>query len=278
MREGKNMEDWKKTCDWENLTPEQRIEYLERHKMFDVDINDDPPTFELKPEKIDYLRKKWTNKLKRNCANFFASRYIENLIKKKQLIINDITGLDNLKNLPTGAVLTCNHFSWMDNFCMQKVFEKVQKKGQKMWKVIREGNYTNPPCLKFFFRHCNTFPLSSNLATMKKFVSATREALQNGDYILIYPEESLWPDYQKPKPLKDGAYKFAVKNNVPVVPIFITFEKDSTSGYTIHVLPPIYKDDNKSYKENVQEMQQKNYDMWVEVYEKVYDKKLEYLD
>ena len=42
--------------------------------------------------------------------------------------------------------------------------------------------------------------------------------------ILIYPEQSMWYNYRKPKPLKVGAFSFAVKNNVPVLPIFITCE------------------------------------------------------
>lgn len=272
------MEQWKSSIGWEKMSPNQRIEYLETHQMFDVDVNDDPPTIELKPEKIDYLRKKPINKIKRNIANFCAKRYIGKLIKNKQLNIKEIKGIGNLKNLNSGAVLTCNHFSWLDNFCVQKVFEKVEKKGQKMWKIIREGNYTNPPCLGFFFRNCNTFPLSSNISTMKKFMSAVRTALSNGDFILIYPEESLWPDYKKPKPLKDGAYRFAIKGNVPVVPIFITFETnlEGLTEYTVHVLPPIYKDDTKSYAENVEAMKNKNYDEWVRIYEEVYNQPLEY--
>lgn len=273
------MEDWKVECGWDNMQPNERIEYLEKNQKFDIDVFDDPPTIELKPEKIDYLRKKWFNKLKRNIGNFFAHRYIESLIKKKQLNIKEIVGLENLKTLNSGAILTCNHFSPLDNFCIQKVFEKVAKKRQKMWKVIREGNYTNPPCMKFFFRNCNTFPLSSNMSTLKKFLSAVKTALNNGDFVLIYPEASLWPDYQKPKPLKDGAFNLAVKNNAPIVPIFITFEKNEQglTEYTIHISAPIYKDENKSAKENIEEMKNKNYQEWVDIYEKAYNKKLEYL-
>lgn len=273
------MEKWKSECGWDNMNPTQRIEYLEKNEKFDVDVLDDPPTIELKPEKIDYLRKKWYNKIKRNIANFFAHKYIEKLIKKKQLNIKQIVGLENLQSVEGGAVITCNHFSPLDNFCVQKVFEKVQKKGQRIWKIIREGNYTNPPCMKFFFRNCNTFPLSSNVSTMKKFLTAVNYVLNNGDYILIYPEESMWLDYKKPKPLKDGAYNFAVKNNVPVVPIFITFEQNAQglTEYTINISKPIYKDDSKTKAENIKEMKNTNYQNWVDIYENAYHQKMEYL-
>ena len=90
------MEKWKSECGWDNMNPTQRIEYLEKNEKFDVDVLDDPPTIELKPEKIDYLRKKWYNKIKRNIANFFAHKYIEKLIKKKHPRVYDGNKLLNV--------------------------------------------------------------------------------------------------------------------------------------------------------------------------------------
>ena len=55
-----------------------------------------------------------------------------------------------------------------------------------------------------------------------EFVKAVNTILNEKDFILIYPEKSLWWNYRKPKPLKNGAFNLAVKNNVPVLPIFIT--------------------------------------------------------
>ena len=43
-------------------------------------------------------------------------------------------------------------------------------------------------------------------------------------YILIYPEQYMWWNYKKPRPFKDGAFRFACKHNCPVVPCFITIE------------------------------------------------------
>ena len=57
-------------------------------------------------------------------------------------------------------------------------------------------------------------------------MKAADTILKRGDFILIYPEQSLWWNYEKPKPLKNGAYKIASRSNVPVIPIFITM-KDS---------------------------------------------------
>lgn len=282
-KKGIKMEDWKIEAGWDKMSIPERIEFLEKTGRFDVDAFDNPPTIELKPNKIDYLREKPISKIKTAIANFMAKRYINNLIKKKQLIIKEIVGLENFEGL-NGAVITCNHFNAHDNFTIQKVFEKVQKKGQKMWKIIREGNYTNPPCLDFFFKNCDTMPLSQNIHTMGKFLKSTKKALDRGDYLLIYPEESMWIDYTKPKPLKEGAFNLAVRSNCPVLPIFITL-KDSeiengqggyVKEYTVNILPPIYPKQELSKRENILDMMSQNYDAWVEVYERTYGKKLEY--
>lgn len=277
--------EWKNSVGWQNLNTEERITLLEKEGKFDIDSSDDPPTFELKPEEIDYLRKKWINKLKTKLANKVASNYIEKLIKQGNLVIKEINGLEHFEGLNSGALITCNHFNPFDNFAIQKVFEKVQKPKQKMWKIIREGNYTNPPCLPFFFKNCDTLPLSENKHTMMKFLQALKTVLTRGDYVLIYPEESLWWNYKKPKPLKNGAFNLAVRNNSPVIPIFITIKdvahKDDSFAmvqeYYVHILEPIYPDKNLSKQENIKQMKQRNYNAWVEVYEKFYGEKLTYL-
>ena len=47
------------------------------------------------------------------------------------------------------------------------------EKDKRLYKVIREGNYTNFPGLYgFFFRNCDTLPLSSNKRTMIEFLKA----------------------------------------------------------------------------------------------------------
>ena len=273
----------------ERLALLQKIEELERIGEFDKDVLPDPPTLELKPEKIDYLRKKPINRLKMSFANFCARRLISKLVKSKALVIKEIRGAENFVKIgKSGAILTCNHFSPNDSFLMQLGLEagcKYNKHKKRMFKVIREGNYTNPPVFKFFMQNCNTLPLSQNSQTMRKFMRAVNELLTRGDYVLIYPEESLWPDYRKPKPLKPGAYRFAVKNNVPVVPFFITMEDSEKVGadgfpvqeYTIHILPPIYSNKDLPEKEQIEDMKKRNYDAWVQVYEEFYGKKLEYI-
>jgi 1-acyl-sn-glycerol-3-phosphate acyltransferase len=264
----------------------EEIEKLEREGLFDVDPEKDPPTIELTLDKVDYLRKKSTSKIKTRVANKLGEHFFDEIIKNNKLIIKEVKGLENLNNIQSGAILTCNHFNPFDCFTVEKVFRMSGlSKTKKLYKVIREGNYTNfPGFYGFLFRNCDTLPLSSNLKTMTAFMKAVNIILQRGDFILIYPEQSLWWNYKKPKPLKNGAFRLSAKNNVPIVPFFITMEDSDiiddngfpVQEYTVNIKEAIYPDTNLTEKENTQVMKEKNYQVWKEIYEDFYKIPLEY--
>ena len=119
---------------------------------------------------------------------------------------------------------------------------------------------------------------------MIQFMKAVNILLQKGDFILIYPEQSLWWNYRKPKPLKNGAFKMAVRNNVPVIPIFITMEDSDIIGddgfpiqeYIVNIAEPIYPDNNLQPKERVEKLLNKNFEIWKNIYEDFYKIPLEY--
>ena len=264
----------------------EKIEKLEKEGKFDVDVENDPPTIELKPRQVDYLNKKITSKTKTIVANKIGEKFLNELIRSKRLIIKEVKGMENLQSVDSGAIITCNHFNPFDSFAVEKTFRASgQEKSKKLYKVIREGNYTNFPGLYgFFFRNCDTLPLSSNKRTMVEFMKAVDKILQRGDFILIYPEQSMWWNYRKPKPLKSGAFKLAARNDVPIIPIFITMEDSSVIGedgfpvqeYTINIEKPIYPNEELTKSKNTKNMKQKNFEIWQKVYEKFYKKPLEY--
>ena len=265
-----------------------RIEEYEKKGWFSKDVEEDPPTIPLTPDKVDYLNKKLKNKIATFFVNLGAKRFIKNLVKNGQMIIKGIEGIENFEAIQnSGAILTCNHFNAFDNFAIHyALFPYMYKPGkQVLYKVIREGNYTNfPGIYGFFFRHCNTLPLSANFSTMKNFMAAMKVLLERGEKVLIYAEQGMWWNYRKPRPLTAGAFKFAAESKVPVLPIFITMnDSDKIGGdgfpiqeYTLHFLPAIYPDETKSVKENMESMKDKNYAMWKEVYEKTYGIPLTY--
>jgi len=270
----------------DRVAVQKKIEEYENAGTFDIDVEDDPPTKELLPNKIDYLRKSPIAKFKSFIAYLKAKKFLHHILDNRLMIIRDIRGLENLQNLDTGAVLTCNHFNPFDTFAVHKAFlESGESKKRQLYRVIREGNYTSfPGFYGYLMRHFYTLPLSSNTATMRKFTKAVDTLLKDGNFILIYPEQSMWYNYRKPKPLKIGAYSIAVKNNVPVVPIFITMKDSETLGddgypiqvYTINIGKPIYPDGELDKKARIDSMMDENSRVWKEIYENDYNMPLTY--
>lgn len=264
----------------ERLEILEKIEYLEKTGQFDKDVENDPPTVTLTADGVDYLNEKLSSRLKTRFANIIGERFLDQILKTQKLLIKEIKGIENLKELKSGAIITCNHFNPFDSFAIEYAFRKSGLAQEKrLYKVIREGNYTNFPGLYgFFFRNCDTLPLSSSNQTMMEFLRAADKILNAGDMILIYPEQSLWWNYKKPKPLKPGAFRIASRNNVPVLPIFITMEDSNIIGedgfaiqeYTINIGKPIFPENGLSEKENTKIMKEKNYKNWKEVYEDFY--------
>lgn len=269
----------------ERLNVIKKIAQYEEEGRFDEDVENDPPSKMLMPDQVDYLRKKVSSKIKTKVAFKVARKFLNSIIANKEMIVKDIIGIENIKNLKTGAIITCNHFNAFDSFAIQLVYEKSKQKKRKFFRVIREGNYTNfPGFYGFLMKNCNTLPLSSNYKTLQKFITSTDKLLQDGHFVLVYPEQSMWWNYRKPKPLKDGAYKFATRNNVPVLPCFITMKDSDILGedgffiqeYTIHVGEPLYPDVALSRNENITLLKEKNFAYWKKVYEEVYGLPLVY--
>ena len=264
----------------------RRIAELEKKELWHLDVEDDPETYPLMPDDVDYLYEKLSSRIKNKIANIAGTRFFDKMIAKRQLIIKEVRGIENFTAVKGGKIVTCNHFSVCDNYAVWVALREYMD-GRMLYKVIREGNYTNPPRpFGLFMRYCNTLPLSSQAATMKKFMRAVKILLERGETILIYPEQSMWWNYRKPKPMQDGAFSLAVRAGKPIIPIFITMEdSDILDGdgffvqeYTINILPAIYPPQGLSNVEAREKMKKENYDAWVKTYENFYQKRLVYAE
>ncbi len=263
----------------------EKIKEYERLGYFDRDVENDPPTRPLRPGEVDFIGRKFRTRLFTRIANMAARRHFEKKIRDGELVIKEVRGIENyLAVAKGGALLTANHFNAYDNYAVYKAIEPYLD-GKNLYKIIREGNYTSFGGLYgFFFRHCNTLPLSNRMATLRELIEGVGILLERGEKILIYPEQGMWWNYRKPRPLKLGAFRFAAKAGVPVVPIFITTEDTDTVGadgfavkaYTVHILPAIHPSVEKNVRENTEAMCLENYRLWKETYEATYREPLTY--
>lgn len=263
----------------------ERIRRLERKNLFDMDVEDDPVTYPLEADEIRYLNKTLMERLQRKTAFFAAAHYRNFLLKRKQFVIREIKGLEHFNRIETGAIITCNHFHPNDSLAVQEIFEQSGKTDRKLYRVIREGNYTNFPGFSgFLMRNCDTLPLSSKRDTMKLFMEAVGQVLEEGNFISVFPEQSMWWNYRKPRPLKRGAYLIAHRYRVPVLPVFITMENlmepdrygYPVQAYTIYIGEPIFPDLNVNKGVSVEQMMKRNEAFWKETYEKFYHKEMKY--
>ena len=96
-------------------------------------------------------------------------------------------------------------------------------KGHKVYITGAEFN-KQKGMLGILMREGGLLQFSSNKKAMRNLDNAITYYLEKNNYILFYPEQAMWWLYEKPRPMNKGAFHYAIKNNVTVIPVFITFE------------------------------------------------------
>ncbi len=238
----------------------------------------DPNTYDPVDENFPYIRRGFKWWWKQHFWGMVVRLYSRKI--NRELLNLKVEGRGNLRGVKA-AIVTCNHISKVDSFAVRGALRSdVMYVGAEwnnwrgyMGELARNTGYI-------------ALPSSMKLSLMRNFTNAIKYYLGKGKKILIYPEQAMWREYRKPRPLRPGAFHYAVQNNVPIIPMFITIKdkpqmvdangKANFGDYTIHILPPIYPDPELSVKDNEQQMQTKNAQTWREVYERVYQKPLVY--
>ena len=244
---------------------------------------DDP---NLDDSKLDELINNFYEIRKNKLAFSIKSKIVNNEVEKINKEVNQnlsIEGLENLKDIQTGAIITSNHFNPLDSLPIREMIKTAFNK--KLYIVTDAANLSLPGNLATIVNYLPNIPLKRTPNyIIKKFMPELKNILNNKNYVLIYPEEEMWFNYRKPRPCKRGAYQFAAETGMPVISCFVQIidEKEDDNDefckvrYTVHVLKPIYPDKEKSVRTNSIEMAQKDYEQKKEAYEKAYQKKLDY--
>ncbi len=237
----------------------------------DPNITDEDIKRVIKP--FDTLRKKPINKIKA-----LAARLIAESLTKKLNANTELVGLENINGINGGAIITCNHFNVMDN-TLPRILAMRAGKGKSFDIVIQENNVFMDGFFGFLMNNANTLPVSRSASYMaKNFKPAIKKLLEEGHYILIYPEQEMWFNYKKPRALRDGAYHYAAEFKVPIIPCFITMQNLETVDdcgflevrHTLHIMPPIIPDGSLSFRENRANMRDRDAQLKRECYERIY--------
>ncbi len=168
-----------------------------------------------------------------------------------------IEGKENIKNLKTGAISVSNHVLILDCSMIGLSFGL-----KKIYFTTREGSF-KIPFVRRLIKLLRAIPIPSTMSNEECFVKQLDQALQEGKIIHFYPEKALWPYYEKIRRFENGAFNFAIRNSVPIIPIVIKFRNPKgirklfkkKKDVTIKILEPIkYENQSDSKKSSIEEL------------------------
>ena len=222
---------------------------------------------------FDNLKRKPFNKIKAELAVRIGRRLTARINENTEIV-----GLENILCVSGGAIITVNHFNIIDNTVIRYLAMKCgREKGLHI--VVQESNIFMKGFFGFLMKNGYTLPVSSNLRYMQRNLKpALAEILGRGDTVLIYPEQEMWFNYKKPRPLREGAYQFACENNVPIIPCFIEMAELDGEGedgfkrvkHILHVMPPLYPDAELDKREARRALMERDMELKIACYESSY--------
>ena len=255
------------------------IKNNELNKKVEVDDPNlsDEELYKLIKRFYDVRKNKLAFYIKNKIANKFIDKLNNDLNKNLKIV-----GIETIKKIKTGAIITNNHFNPLDSLPIRKMVKSINR---NLYIVTDAANLALPGKLSFIINHLQSIPLKRTPSYINRtFKPNLKKILDKNNFVLIYPEEEMWFNYKKPRPCKRGSYEFAALCNVPIVPCFtemVVLDTDDNDEfklveYVLHILKPIYPDPNKSVRSNSIEMAELDYKQKVEAYEKIYNTKLDY--
>ncbi len=221
-----------------------------------------------------------------NISYRFCNRFARMIEDAAGMFVNadtQIVGMENLDTVTGGAVLTSNHFNPLDNTILHYLAKKAGH--NRLYTVSQDTNFAAPGLTGFLLYYSDTIPITGAPGYMEKaFFPLLQELFCKKQWVVIYPEQEMWFNYRKPRPLKRGAYYYAARCHVPVISCFVEIrdlERKDTAGfrkvrYILHVLPVIWPEAGKSVRENSTRMMEKDYEQKKKAYEAAYQKELTY--
>ncbi|BCN23621.1 MFS transporter [Vibrio alfacsensis] len=120
----------------------------------------------------------------------------------------------NLHHLPEhgGALLVCNHVSYMDALLLSAVCPRLIR-------FVMEEDYANLPPLRRFLRRTGVIPISANNRTsIRRAFSDVETALNEGHIVCIFPEGKLTSDGEMNEFMR-GIDIILRRSSVPVIPM-----------------------------------------------------------
>lgn len=166
-----------------------------------------------------YLTNKYGFKLKKakdkKEKKALRIEYSETLLSKLNIEIEVI----NKQNIPRDGkyLLISNHRSIIDPLIIEIALKDSPIHG--FW--VSKKELYNSLFFGTFTRNANSILLDREAANMSSFFKDTKEVVNDGDSIFIFPEGTRNKENTPLSTFKDGARLIAIKNRLPIFPVFI---------------------------------------------------------
>ena len=157
-----------------------------------------------------------------------------------------IKGRENLKKykdvIDKGVVSVCNHVHMWDYL---GILLSIKRRAHVLtWAPNIRGENGK------MLRSVGAIPIPENdMQATRKYIEVVDNYINNGGWLHIYAEGSMWEYYQPIRPFKRGAAYFACENNKPVIPLAFSYRKPSWfrkfffkqyAKFTLNIGEPIY--------------------------------------
>lgn len=159
----------------------------------------------------------------------------------------------NVRELKTGYLSICNHVHYLD--CSMVV--NALSNRRCFFPTLEEN--THIPVIGHLVSALGGWAIPRNTSGLKHFSQLVEQALYTNYSVHIFPEGELKPYATQLRPMKKGAFTFAAKSQVPIVPLVITYRKPNRARklfnkkplLKITVLDPVYPPKGVTLKESI---------------------------
>lgn len=199
-----------------------------------------------------------TNKMYIKFTNGFKGFALAVLKAYNKLIYNlKVEGVENLKEVEDkGFISVCNHVNFID---CSMIAIALNRKDLSVT-AIKEN--FEIPFVRHLVKGLGAIPIPRSLKARRKFEEAVAELLKENHIVHFYPEGVLFPYYNGIRSFHRGAFLYAVKNNVPIVPLVVTYYKSDrklikTPNAVISILPPVYCNCDLTERERIADLKER---------------------
>ncbi len=229
----------------------EELDMFESWKTLEFNIDDN----------YEYVPKNLAFRLVSDTFYFLIAYPILKVLTK---IIYDlkIEGEENIRYLNQGAITISNHVLVLDCAMVGLACGFRKEHFTTLAKSFQI------PVVRRIIKLLKAIPIPEDIDNKKNFLKALDDLLKEGEIVHFYPEASLVCYCKSLRKFKNGAFDISIRNNIPIVPMVITFREPKgirkvfkkKQDVTLKVLSPVYPEEMQvdEYREKIYDTMKNN--------------------